>query len=464
MRACNTVVSVLNARTRAPVDVLLLNGGHLSLVASGGAWQAPHSVPVHYGIVGRVLATGRTVSIGDASIAYAGLHHRRPVGSVVCAPISCPSLGPMGVLNLEFDRLVPGLGRWRGELTEIALRLGARIAELGGPPAESGAERLLRHTLAFAAAQDRRVLAELACRAAVETSGLSSAALLVRRVADTSTWLSPDLALGMSYTVPGGAPLTEHLAKLDRRGLSEMIDAVCRHGASQTLGDPSLIDARGFEQLVDAGVRTLIAVPVRGIGVKSPLADAAMLVMDQLAIGVDPTVVSVLELLMANAAMCYERLYHLARLRDLADSDPLTGLPHLGPFTERLAAASAGRTALLVIDVDDFKQVNDTLGHAAGDQLLIRLADALRDALRAGDEVFRVGGDEFVAVLDVPDEAEAVRIARRLAAAAHGVGNGISVGVALRRQDEPAEATLRRADEAMYLAKEDDQVEVRLAV
>ncbi|MBV1853653.1 GGDEF domain-containing protein [Catellatospora tritici] len=454
---------MLHAHARAPVDVLLLSGGQLALVATGGAWQAPHAVPVHYGIVGRVLATGRTVSIGDASIEYSGLHQRRPVGSVVCAPITCPSRATIGVLNVEFDRLVPGLGEWCARLTDIGLCLGARITELGGPPAESLAERLLRDTLGFAATGDRRELGNLACRAAVETAGLSSAALLVRRAADTSMWRVPDLAMGMSYTVPGTASLPEQLARLDRRNLSDMIDAVCRHGSSQTQGDPDLLDARGFEPLLEAGVRTLIAVPVRGTDGSIPLADAAMLVMDQLAVRVDPAVLSVLELLMANAAMCYERLYRLARLKDKAESDPLTGLPHLGPFTERLASASAGHTALLVMDVDNFKKVNDTLGHAAGDQLLIRLAEGLREALRAGDEVFRVGGDEFVAVLEVPDETEAVRIARRLTAAARQVGHGISVGVAMRRPGEPAEATLRRADEAMYLAKQDEQVEVRLA-
>jgi len=118
---------------------------------------------------------------------------------------------------------------------------------------------------------------------------------------------------------------------------------------------------------------------------------------------------------------------------------------------------------LLVIDVDNFKQVNDAFGHARGDKLLVDVATAMRESLRLGDELFRVGGDEFVAVLDVPDDAEAVRVADRLVAAARGTGSAVSVGVALRRSGEPAESTLRRADLAMYAAKQDAHATVWLS-
>ncbi|GAB4060159.1 hypothetical protein GCM10028775_74620 [Catellatospora paridis] len=458
VRACNAAVSVLHGHLDAAVDVLLLSPGQLSVVAFSGAWQAPTAVPSHYGVVGHVLATGRPTAIDDASIAYAGLHTGRPVGSVVCAPLSEPADLPIGVLNIEFDHVVAEPARWADELAEVGRRLRRRIDELGGLPPESRAELLLRHTLGFATAHSGVQLAEMACRAAVELTGLGSATVLTRRVVPAGQPRYP-LRQTAAHTATGAHDLPVRVADLPSQTLAALVDAVCRHGASHTLGDPAGEDVRGFEPLVEAGVRTLLAFPVRAAA-PEPRLDVAMLVLDELAIRVDPSTVTVLELLMANAAECYERLGTLQQMQTLAETDPLTGLRHLGPFTERLAATRAGRTALLVIDVDNFKQINDRLGHAEGDRVLMELSAAMRESLRHGDELFRVGGDEFVAVLDVPDVAEAVRVADRLVAAARDSGSAVSVGMALRRPGEPAQSTLRRADQAMYTAKQDTQYSV----
>ncbi|GAA1415850.1 diguanylate cyclase domain-containing protein [Catellatospora coxensis] len=457
-RACNAAVSVLHGHTGAAVDVLLLGPGQLSVVAFSGAWQAPTAVPSHYGVVGHVLATGRPAAIDDASIAYAGLHAGRPVGSVVCAPLSARPDPPIGVVNIEFDHVVTDPVLWAEELAEVGLRLRRRIDELGGLPSESRAELLLRHTLGFATAHSGVQLADMACRAAVELTGLGGATVLTRRATPRGEPQHP-LRQTAVYTAAGASDLPTRVAELPPDVLSALVDAVCRHGASRTLGDPSGEDVRGFEPLVQAGVRTLLAFPVRGTA-PDPRLEVAMLVMDELQVRVDAGTVTVLELLMANAAECYDRLGALHQMQALAETDPLTGLRHVGPFTERLAAARAGRTALLVIDVDNFKQVNDRLGHAAGDRLLVELATGMRDCLRQRDELFRVGGDEFVAVLEVRDDAEAIRVADRLVAAARDSGSAVSVGVAMRRPDEPAEATLRRADLAMYTAKQDPQYAV----
>ncbi|WP_155371699.1 GGDEF domain-containing protein [Catellatospora vulcania] len=460
-RACNAAVSVLHGHTGAAVDVLLLSPGQLSVVAFSGAWQAPTAVPSHYGVVGHVLATGRPAAIDDASIAYAGLHAGRPVGSVVCAPLSEPPDLPIGVVNIEFDHVVDDPATWAEELAEVGRRLRQRIDELGGPPAESRAELLLRHTLGFATAHSGVELAEMACRAAVELTGLGSATVLTRRSTPPGQPRHP-LRQSAAFTAAGTRDLPTEVTELPATVLSALVDAVCRHGASRTLGDPDGEDVRGFEPLVQAGVHTLLAFPVRGTA-PDPRLEVAMLVLDELEMRVDPGTVTVLELLMANAAECYDRLGTLQQMQALAETDPLTGLRHVGPFTERLAAARAGRTALLVIDVDNFKQINDRLGHAAGDKVLVELAAAMRECLRQGDELFRVGGDEFVAVLEVRDGAEAVRIADRLVAAARDNGSAVSVGVALRRPGESAETTLGRADRAMYTAKQDPQYAVRPA-
>jgi diguanylate cyclase (GGDEF)-like protein len=157
------------------------------------------------------------------------------------------------------------------------------------------------------------------------------------------------------------------------------------------------------------------------------------------------------------------------RIRHQALHDPLTGLANRAGFeaalTEEVIAASAkGRvSALALIDLDDFKQVNDTLGHAAGDLLLKEVAQRLRDSLRPSDVVARLGGDEFVLILsNVGYRVGAEKLARKLVAAVarpmilggHEARVSASMGVTLfpYADDAPADL-LRQADEAMYEAK-----------
>jgi len=188
-----------------------------------------------------------------------------------------------------------------------------------------------------------------------------------------------------------------------------------------------------------------------------------LLVVDEEAKLPDPATVNLLELLAAQGWMAVERLRTLRRLYERASSDPLTGLRHYGPFGERLAAAAPGRTALLAIDVDEFKAINDRYGHQAGDRALVDLARALEGALRESDDLYRIGGDEFVAVIEVRADPEAVTVAERLCAAARATGRTVSVGVAVQADGEAAELTLRRADAALYDAKRTGRDAVRVA-
>ena len=110
---------------------------------------------------------------------------------------------------------------------------------------------------------------------------------------------------------------------------------------------------------------------------------------------------SLLALVVAHASAGRERLRELAQLAQRADSDPLTGLRHHRPFEERLSASLPGRTAVLAVDVDQFKRINDEYGHQAGDVALVSVAGALRSVLRGEDELYRIGGDEFAVVVDV---------------------------------------------------------------
>ncbi len=161
---------------------------------------------------------------------------------------------------------------------------------------------------------------------------------------------------------------------------------------------------------------------------------------------------------------------HQRQLEHMAHYDALTGVPNRVLLADRLnqALAHARRNqrglALVYLDIDGFKEVNDIHGHETGDQLLITIARRLRDTLRESDTLARLGGDEFVAVLtDLGDAAESEAIlARLLAAAATPISVrqntfqlSASLGVTLFPQDGgDADTLLRHADQAMYQAKQ----------
>jgi diguanylate cyclase (GGDEF)-like protein len=163
-----------------------------------------------------------------------------------------------------------------------------------------------------------------------------------------------------------------------------------------------------------------------------------------------------------------ERKQHEEELRHRALHDPLTGLPNRSLFHDRLtqaittAARARGPAALLLIDLDGFKHVNDTLGHETGDLVLQHVASALRAAIRGADTAARLGGDEFAVVLPGADGAGATRAATSVLAGiatlpdalAGKLRAGASIGIALYPRDGDDVATLlRHADGAMYEAK-----------
>ena len=161
---------------------------------------------------------------------------------------------------------------------------------------------------------------------------------------------------------------------------------------------------------------------------------------------------------------------HQRQLEHMAHYDALTGIPNRVLLADRLKQAIAQTRrrkrllALVYLDLDGFKEVNDAHGHEAGDQLLIIVAQRLSDALREGDTLARLGGDEFVAVLtDLGDRAECEVILSRLLQAAaspvkvrkHMLQLSASLGVTLYPQDGgDADTLLRHADQAMYQAKQ----------
>jgi diguanylate cyclase (GGDEF)-like protein len=174
----------------------------------------------------------------------------------------------------------------------------------------------------------------------------------------------------------------------------------------------------------------------------------------------------------ANARLselAVRREHEVASVRHFAYHDELTGLPNRALLLDRLnqalvrAKRQHKQLALLLLDLDGFKDVNDRLGHIAGDKLLQRVAERLLSCIRGSDTASRYGGDEFVVLLpEVDDQNRALvvageiraRLARPYMVDDYSIGVTASIGVAVYPFDGTSQdALIKRADVAMYLAK-----------
>ena len=236
---------------------------------------------------------------------------------------------------------------------------------------------------------------------------------------------------------------------------------------------PEAASPKVRERLRAEGIQEAIAAPI----VHAASFKGGVLVSDPVneLDGFSSDDVALVQLLAAHAGAALEvdrlsesftELRRLEReLRHHALHDDLTGLANRVLFVERVEHALTRRSqaplAVLFIDVDDFKSVNDTHGHAVGDQLLIDVASRLERCLRPHDTGARLGGDEFGVLLeDVAGEAEAERVAERISHSlrdqrSNGPGTRVSVGIAMARPGSAdAAELLRNADLAMYAAKD----------
>jgi diguanylate cyclase (GGDEF)-like protein len=236
-------------------------------------------------------------------------------------------------------------------------------------------------------------------------------------------------------------------------------DAEC---INDTAHDPRAIDVPGTPNDED---ESLIVAPVR-----SPEGVIGALNLYRTAHEFDDEDLELVKLFANHVAIALENATINERLISAALTDPLTGLPNRRLFADRVEHAlerrerSGCHMAVLFLDLDRFKLVNDGLGHAAGDAVLQAVGERLRSVLRAGDTVARLGGDEFGILLEyVRGQSEANATAHRVLASladpldidGRSVSVRASIGLAVDRDDEllNADELLRDADTAMYRAK-----------
>jgi diguanylate cyclase (GGDEF)-like protein len=212
-----------------------------------------------------------------------------------------------------------------------------------------------------------------------------------------------------------------------------------------------------------AGIATGLAVPIHGeletLGLLSVFSRETRHVFED-------GVRSELEALALRAGPAIENARRFREARHQADLDALTGLHNRRYFHETLARETARaqrydrRLALIVFDLDDFKAINDRIGHLAGDTGLAEVAERVRDVVRHADIACRVGGDEFSVILPESTLTDAEQLYRRIQAAVssrpitHAGQLLLSAGIAELRPQDDAVAFFQRADDALYRAKE----------
>ena len=410
-------------------SVYLLIDGRLRCQAARGYFQVVDGFTPGTGVIGRVVRTGEPVVIHDVRqdpTFIAAIPGLRAEASVPVR-VHGQTVGAVNVESMSF--LTEDVA---DRLTVAAGVLGATIERLGGMPPVPLAQRLARIAVGLTALTDADEIRARAVEGALQVSGMSSAAL------------SEEDGDGNWVVVAANGPLAATLDEWtgdDHRVIAAWVDA----GTSSHF--PGGVDVPpGYEFLLRAGVRALSVQPLVVAGRVTGLLTTA----DTHPVPHDPSVGAALELLAAQTAASLSNAEAMAELSRRAKEDPLTGLKNAASFAEDLERGGAD-TVCLLVDIDHFKQVNDTFGHVAGDRLLCALADELTAHLREDALIYRVGGDEL-AVLLRADEAEARTVAQRLIDAARRVRTTVSIGVAQVGHGSPQIARLR-ADRALYEAK-----------
>ncbi|MCW4386483.1 diguanylate cyclase [Salinibacterium sp. SYSU T00001] len=305
---------------------------------------------------------------------------------------------------------------------------------------------------------------------------LSSAAITAARRATDASWVSV-LALDESFQLWAGEhPLDTDTLHLPGSPEAEAIETaapvICRTPAEISERFP-----RAAEALADANVESLCVIP----GLYEGRAGGVLFCGFSRPRTIDDAMVDTLSAIVVQALLVYQGVVLREELMRLALHDSLTGLPNRAQSLERLEQmmAAADRherdVAVLFLDLDGFKAINDSLGHAAGDDVLRQTAERLRGAVRNGDVVARLGGDEFIVLCDDIGESDvhglAARIQRSVREPLAGIPPELSVsasiGISMRHPSlgaVPAERMLDEADAAMYESKRSGKARTTLVV
>jgi diguanylate cyclase (GGDEF)-like protein len=445
--AADAVCRYLFEHRRLLPSIYVMRAGHLRCLARRGQWQVLDGMPAGTGITVQAYALGAEVLAHDVRLQPSYRPATPGVQAEMALPITVHG-AVIGVLNA--DCLTTLTDADVAALRTCTQLLSERLEQIGtGLDSTTPLQELSRLARQASTEHELAVIATRTVESVVTLSTLDTAAL----------FLSGEAGLDL-VAVTGGHPhvLTD-LKQSEVSALAELVEGL----ASVHTGGGSLDVAFGpMGVLRDRGVRAVLVVPVRaddhqrGLIVATSCRTAT----------VPGTAVEAVELLGLHIGTTLAGRAQLAQMQTLAYRDQLTGIANRTLFeqmlTEHDAAAPKRRHGdtgswLALFDVDRFKQINDRLGHAAGDAALRGLAQLLVDNVRDHDRVFRLGGDEFAVLLTDLDELTArdtvVRLAASCSAMLQPLGAGLSAGVAALTHRRPASHTLAEADRELYRCK-----------
>ncbi len=446
--ACVAAVRHL-AREGLLVSAYLRQGERLRCRASSGYWQIYDGMPTGAGVIGLSVRTGARQLVRGVGASSEYLAAAARIVDELCVPLRVRG-AVIGVLNVESTG--PLTGAQEHDTDATAGLLQARLEALP-LPTESSGQRLGRHAAHLAGLSGTADVDELQAAvlaAARDLSDMGSALLVL----DGPTGLRPVAADG---------PLGPALLTLPPSTAEAIVQWVHQGTTTYTVGQGRGQGFPGHEQLRERGVGSMVCLPLATGTVRL----GALVVCSPVVTAVWPEDVELLEALAAAVTSCLQTCDGVRALRQRADRDALTGLGHHAAFHSALGRARtsgvAWRLAVLYVDVDHFKSVNDTRGHAAGDALLLAISACMGEALRERDRLFRIGGDEFAVMAEVSSSEQATALGERLLQQVREhTGATLSVGVAVEESHEGNGELLARADAALYAAKASGRGCVRL--
>ena len=453
--AVDLTLDYLVSRQLPMPSLYLARGARLRCFAQRGYWHVQDGLPVNAGITGRTYRSGKPVRVltADAPEFIAAVPG---IVEEVCVPIWVAS-EVVGVLNVESMDLLPADAL--PLVQETAQLFGDRLAVLGGPPGESTADELGRHAARSAAMTGTDELCSYIVSAARDLVRMSCAAVI-------DLW-HPD---GPSVIAAVG-PIGRRLHGVPANDWATIASQVSQGSSCHSAGSDGGATFVGYQPLRNAGARALIIVPVFA----EAHCRALLVCADSRPSSPGTALVQQLELLAAQLGSSLQTLAALGELRARAMQDPLTGLSNRTWFVEKVQErlelwtrqrTGPGQFAVMFCDLDGFKDVNDSLGHAAGDRLLITVAERMLERLHPDELLARLGGDEFglcsdrfVNLSDTLSRAAALHdlLAPQFDLDGVEVSISASIGIAVvsRNDASPPDAArlLREADAAMYEAK-----------
>jgi diguanylate cyclase (GGDEF)-like protein len=416
------------------VSAFVLEHGRFWLVAQSGCSVVPDGIGVESGVVGRAVRLGEPQVVAAVREDPDYIEVLPGFVSEVALPLRAAG-SVVGALNLESERVFPPSTPKLLEPVVAALAPRAEALAVGRVLDVAALARLFVY---LGSLRDADEIARLAAAALAKVLPIEASQVVLwdeeDRPAVRASWRAAD----------GRAPLTT--AEIE---------------GARSLVDPSIIC-----QILGGGRRgrvgSVVWLPLRANGEDL----GALVGLASTELEVDEGQLDTAALLAAHVAATLEAAVVLRRVRQSAETDPLTGILNRRGFEERLDAALAEMAerrvplSLLIIDCDDFKEINDRAGHEFGDALLVEMAERLERLLPPRAAAARLGGDEFVVMLPEAGADGAAAVGGRLREAlAEGMTDAgfpltISAGISTFPFDgDSATALIRAADQALYAAK-----------